>query len=150
MVATPIQTEERPTAQSSTIDQLESLVPAAVRLTQLHERGALSEQEFEAGLGNLFRKARTAQASLGTDYIRVYLDFSKDPIKVEPADSPKRYDPLYVRIDQMLQPYFAYAWEYSGGSAQRAVRFDEQETDAAQREAAGLAAVKGAWVDLVR
>ena len=150
MVATPIQMEERPTTQSATIDQLEPSVPAAVRLTQLRAQGTLSQREFEAGLSTLFRGARDAQASQTTEHHRIYLDWSKDPIKVELGDPSKPYEALYARIDRLLQPYFAYAWEYSGGSDRQAVRFDERDVDDTNSKTGDFVTIKGAWVDLAR
>ena len=68
MIATPTQTEERAATQGAAIEQLESLVPAAVRLAQLHDQGEVSEEEFERGLSNLFRSAR-ARSGLVRDRV---------------------------------------------------------------------------------
>ena len=87
----------------------------------------MSEEEFERGLSNLFRRARNAQVSLGTEYTRVHVDWSEDPVKIGLASSSSQYEDLYARTHRLLQPYFAYGWEYGDGSPQRAVRFDERQ-----------------------
>ena len=53
----------------------------------MHDQGKVSEDEFERGLSNLFRSARHAQVSLGTEYTRVHLDWSEDPMKIGLAGS---------------------------------------------------------------
>jgi hypothetical protein len=143
MVATATQTEERPRTRVFPIDELESLVATAVRLAQVREQRVLTEEEFATGLSRLFRQARDARAEATAEYHRVYLDWSHERMEIEAGAPSDRYDAVYARIDRLLQPYFAYAWEYDGGSAQDAVRFNRQEMD-------GIIAIEGAWVDLVR
>jgi hypothetical protein len=146
MVAPAIEKDVRETADLSPIDHLESLVPAAVRLAQLHAKQAVSDQEFEAGLANLFRSARMVQASLGTDYHRVHFDWADSPVGVDAEDVWR--EAVYARIDQLLQPYFAHAWEYSGGAIEPAVHFDEQEPVDSDTGCGRI--IKGVWIDLVR
>jgi hypothetical protein len=150
MIATPTQEEERAVTQSAVIEQLESLVPAAMRLAKLHDQGDLSEAAFERGLSNLFRSAREARESLATEYTRVHVDWSEDPVKIGPAGSPTRHEDLHARIHRLLLPYFGYGWEYCEGSLERAVRFDERGAGNHESETDIVVAIHGAWVDLVR
>ena len=150
MVATLIETERRHATQSSATDRMESLVPTAVRLSQSHDQGELSDQEFESRLSHLFQWASDARAPVGTDYLTVHFDWSGDPVKVAPGDSPASYEPLYIRTDQLLQGHFGYGWEYRGGCPQDAVRFDQRPAGGTEGETQLLIVVHGAWVDLER
>ncbi len=98
-----------------------------MRLAQLHDEATISEEAFERGLSNLFRSARHAQVSLGTEHTRVHVDWSEDPVMIGLAGSSTQYEDLYARTHRLLQPYFGYGWEYGDGSPQRAVRFDERQ-----------------------
>jgi hypothetical protein len=139
-----------PTTSTVAVPQADPLVPAALRLAQLHEQGTLSEQAFETGLSNLFQTARDARPPVPTENHRVYLDWSRDPVKVGRDDQPQPIDALYARIDRLLEPYFAYGWEYGGGSARQAVHFEEQAVPGAEGETSGGVVITGAWVDLTR
>jgi len=150
MVATLTEAEECVATQRSAIDRLESLVPAAVHLSELRHHGELSQPEFERGLSNLFRTARDAQSSLGTEYTRVHVDWSEEPVKVGLDGSSAQYEALYARTDSLLQPYFGYGWEYRDGGPQQAVRFDERQAVGPEGETYLHVFVSGAWVHLVR
>jgi hypothetical protein len=150
MIAAPSRTEERTATQGATVDELESLVPAAARLAQLHDAGTLSEEAFERGLSNLFRSAREARAALGAEYTKVHLDWSDDPVKIGLSRSSTEYEGLRARIHRLLQPYFGYGWEYCDGTPPGAVRFDERQVLGPDGETDLVVAIHGAWVDLVR
>jgi hypothetical protein len=150
MIATPIETQDRPAAETAAVKRPPMLAAVIARLAQLVEQGQLTEREFRVVQSSLFGKAPSEGTPTQIGRQRVYLNWSESPMMIKAGGPETLYEPAYARVNQALQPYFGYDWEYSGASAREAVKFDKEWKWGTQGGKDGFVTIKGAWVDLER